>query len=111
MIKFFLRLLVVAAAVVVASYIVTGISVASFWTALFVALVLALLNTFVKPILSILTLPITILTLGLFGIVLNVLLFWLASWLVAGFVVVGLMAHIWGALITTVARLIAQKIF
>lgn len=111
MLKFLLRLLLVAASVILASYIVPGITVATFWTALFVAFVLAILNTFVKPILTILTLPVTIITLGLFGIVLNIFLFWLASYLVAGFTVVGAMAFIWGALITTVARFIAQKIF
>ncbi len=65
-----------AVALLIVAYILPGITVASFGSALIAALVLGLLNTLVKPVLVILTLPITIVTLGLFLLVLNALLFW-----------------------------------
>src|SRR3546814_1642326 len=68
-----------AVALLVVAYILPGITVASFGSALIAALVLGLLNTLVKPILILLTLPITIVTLGLFLLVLNALVFWFAG--------------------------------
>ena len=70
--------------------------------ALIAAVVLGLLNTLVKPILAILTLPITILTLGLFYLVLNGFMFWLASAFLPGFQVDGVVAAILGALLYSV---------
>ncbi|GAA4421370.1 phage holin family protein [Nibrella viscosa] len=87
-----LRLLVSAVAVLIAAYIIPGVSVDSFITALIVAVVLGLLNAIVKPILVILTIPITILTLGLFYLVINVLMVYLAAALVSGFAVSGFIA-------------------
>lgn len=68
-------------------YLLSAVSIASFGTALIVALVLGLLNVFIRPVLVILTLPINLLTLGLFTLVINGLLFWITSKLVDGFVV------------------------
>lgn len=79
------RLLFNTIAALVASYLLSGVHINSVTTALVVAIVLALLNTFIKPILVILTIPITIVTLGLFLIVINVLIIkWTAS-IVDGF--------------------------
>ena len=83
--NFLIKTLVIAAAVVLSSYFLPGVSVKRFTTALLVALVLSLLNYFVKPILVLLTLPITIITLGLFLFVLNALIILLAGKLVDGF--------------------------
>lgn len=66
-------------------YLVSGITVRNFWTALLVALVFGILNALVKPILVILTLPVTIITLGLFVFVLNAALLWFTSTIVKGF--------------------------
>ena len=77
--------LINAVALIAVSYLLKSVTVASFGTALMVALVIGLLNILIKPILFILTLPVTILTLGLFTFVLNGLMFWLASRLVDGF--------------------------
>lgn len=68
-----------AVALLVVAYVLPGIFVASFWSALLAALVLGLLNALVKPILILLTLPITVITLGLFLLVLNALVFWFAG--------------------------------
>ena len=84
------------------TYIMPSIHVTGFVAALIAALVIGLLNTLVKPILAILTLPITILTLGLFYLVLNGLMFWLASAFLPGFQVDGVLAAILGALLYSV---------
>jgi putative membrane protein len=66
-------------------YVVNAVQMKSFTTALLVAVVLGLLNTIIRPLLVILTLPVTILTLGLFILVINGLTFWLAAYFVPGF--------------------------
>lgn len=77
--------IVMTLAILVVSYILPGISVSGFWTALLVALVLGILNAFVKPILVFLTFPINILTLGLFVFVINAILVMLAAAVIPGF--------------------------
>ena len=79
------KTLIIAAAVLLASYVLPGVAVNRFTTAVLVALVLSLLNFFVKPLLILLTLPITLLTLGLFLFIVNALIILLASKLVSGF--------------------------
>lgn len=86
---FIIRLLVTAVAVIIAAYLLPGVSVDGFGAAIIVAIVLGLLNAFVKPVLAVLTLPITILTLGIFYLVLNVLMVYLADAVVGGFHVSG----------------------
>ena len=93
--NFLIQTLITAAAVVLASYILPGVAVKEFSTALIVALVLSVLNFFVKPILVLLTLPITIITLGLFLFIVNALIIVLAGKLVSGFRV----DSIWWALL------------
>jgi len=87
--KFFAKTVATALAVLFAAYVLKGVSVDSTLTALLVALVLGLLNSFIKPILIILTIPITIVTLGLFLLVINIIIVkWVAE-IVPGFVVSG----------------------
>ncbi|OVZ55441.1 hypothetical protein CDO44_24855 [Pigmentiphaga sp. NML080357] len=88
-----------AVALLVVAYLLPGITVASFGSALIAALVLGLLNSLVKPVLVLLTLPITIVTLGLFLIVLNALLFWFAGSILKGFQVNGFWWAVIGALL------------
>lgn len=80
-----INLLISGLAVFITAYLLPGSHVDSFFTALIVALVLGIANAVIKPILFILTLPITVLTLGLFTLVINALMIELASWLVKGF--------------------------
>jgi len=87
--NFLVRLLLSALAVIIAAYILPGVQVVSFWSALLVALVLSLLNITIKPLLIIFTIPITLLTLGLFLLVINALIILLADAIIAGFVVDG----------------------
>ena len=88
-----------AVALLVVAYILPGITVASFGSALIAALVLGLLNTLVKPLLIVLTLPITIVTLGLFLLVLNALVFWFAGSILKGFQVEGFRWAVIGAIV------------
>ncbi len=97
-----IHLLITALAILAVSQFVKGIHVDTFVTALIVSLVLGVINLLLRPILSLLTLPINILTLGLFGLVVNGLLFWFVSSFIAGFRVDNLLAAIFGALIVSV---------
>jgi putative membrane protein len=91
-----------AVALLVVAYLLPGIAVASFGSALIAALVLGLLNMLVKPVLILLTLPITIVTLGLFLIVLNALLFWFAGSILKGFQVNGFWWAVIGAILYSI---------
>lgn len=91
-----------AIALIAVPYLLPAIKVANFSTALVAALVLGLVNAVIRPILVILTLPVTLLTLGLFIFVINGLLFWLVGSFVQGFVVHSLGTAILGALIYSV---------
>lgn len=91
-----------AVALLVVAYLLPGIAVASFGSALIAALVLGLLNMLVKPVLVLLTLPITIVTLGLFLIILNALLFWFAGSILKGFQVNGFWWAVIGAILYSI---------
>ena len=88
-----------AVALLVVAYVLPGIVVASFGSALLAALVLGLINSLVKPVLILLTLPITIVTLGLFLLVLNALMFWMAGSILKGFQVNGFWWAVGGAIL------------
>ena len=91
--------LLAALAIMATAYLLPGVSLSGFVPALVTALVLGLVNAFIKPVLLLLTLPINILTLGLFTLVINALMFWMVSGLVEGFVVPDFWTAFWGALI------------
>lgn len=84
-----MRFVLSAGALMLWSQVLPGVQVDSFVAALLAVLALSLVNTLVRPVLLLLTLPLTVLTLGLFLIVLNVLMIWLAAWLTPGFDIVG----------------------
>ena len=92
------------------SYFIPGITVASFYTAIIVALVLGLLNMFVKPLLVILTLPITLLTLGLFMFVINAGLFLFAASFVEGFEVTGFITALIGSFLVSVVSALGNSL-
>lgn len=95
-----IRILLTALALVVVAHVVPGITVVDFWpTAVIAAVIFGVLNVFVKPILVLVTIPVTVLTLGLFYFILNGFIFlWTAS-IVDGFVVNGFGSAFWGALV------------
>ena len=96
--RFILKIIISAISVVITAYILPGVHVEDLFTSLVVAVVLALLNGFVRPILIILTIPVTVITLGLFLLVINALMIMLAGNIVPGFVVEGF----WWALLFSV---------
>lgn len=101
---------IAAASIVLAAYLVPGIHVASFYSAFVVALVLGVLSITIKPVVKLITLPLTLLTLGLFSLVVNALFFWLAGSVVKGFYVSGFGAAFIGAIIVSVVNYIGDKI-
>jgi putative membrane protein len=109
-----MRLLLVwlinAVALLAVPYILPSISVDSFMTALVAALVLGLVNTVIRPILVILTLPVTIVTLGLFILVINGLLFWFVGSYVSGFHVAGFWSGVFGAIVYSVVSWLLSAI-
>lgn len=104
--KFLLRMLLSALAVVILSKILPGVGVDSYLTAIIVAVVLSLLNFLVKPLLVILTLPITIITLGIFLLFINAIIIMLADYFITGFSV----QNIWWALLFSLLLSLLQSI-
>lgn len=102
----FIRLLINALAVFIIAHLLGGVNVDGYIGAIIVALVLAILNLFVKPILIIFTLPVTILSLGLFLLVINALIILLADKLIDGFTV----SSFWTALLFSILLSILQSI-
>lgn len=103
--KFVLRMLLTAAAVLLIANFLSGVHVESYSVAIIVALILGFLFAFLKPVLVILTLPITIVTLGLFLLVINTLLILLADKLVSGFSIDGF----WIAMLFSILLSVAQS--
>ena len=91
-----------AVALIAVAYLMPSITVSSFWTALVAALVLGLVNAIIRPVLILLTLPASVLTLGLFILVLNGLLFWFVGSFVEGFAVGGFWAGFFGAILFSI---------
>ena len=108
MIYLLARWAVNAAALLLVAYLYPGVSVESFFAALIAALVLGLVNAVIRPILIILTLPATLLTLGLFIFVINALLFWFVAEIVQGFRVTGFGAALLGSILYSVITLISS---
>jgi putative membrane protein len=97
--KTLLRWLLLAAALLLVAHLYPGVTVTSFGSAMLAALVLGLLNALLRPILVLLTLPVTVLTLGLFLFVINALMFYFAAQLLSGLAVAGFFAALIGSLI------------
>jgi putative membrane protein len=106
---FLIRMLITAVGLAVAAWIVPGISVSGPGTLLLAAVLMGLVNAFVRPFAVVLTLPLTILTLGLFLLVVNAAMFGLVAWLLEGFVVSGFFAALFGWLIVSFVSWLASS--
>ena len=104
--KIIVRWLLLAAALLLVAHLYPGVVVGSFGSAMIAALVLGLLNTLLRPILVLLTLPVTLLTLGLFLFVINALMFYFAASMLNGFHVAGFGAALIGSLIYSLAGVV-----
>jgi putative membrane protein len=100
--KLITRWLLLAAALIFVTYMYDGVTLNGYQAALIAAFVIGLLNIFVKPLLVILTLPVTVITVGLFLFVINALMFWAAASVLDGFNVTGFKAALIGSLIYSV---------
>jgi len=101
-----LRWIINALLLMLVPYLVPGVTIANFYTALIAALALALVNAVIRPFIVLLTLPVNILTLGLFTLIINAVLFWFVSSAVKGFAVTGFWPAFWAALIFSVLSVI-----
>jgi len=104
-----LRWLILTLAIMSAAYLFSGIHVNGFGSALFAALVLGILNAFFRPILLILTLPINVLSLGLFTFVINAVLLLMTSGIIGGLVVDGFGSALFGSLIISLVSLLLSS--
>ncbi|GGZ31931.1 hypothetical protein GCM10007049_26630 [Echinicola pacifica] len=102
-----IQLIIAGLAVIITGYLLPGVHVEDFWVAVIIAAVLSLLNFTVKPILIFLTIPITVVTLGLFLLVINALIIMLAAAIIPGFVVDGF----WWALLFSLILSIINALF
>ena len=103
-----INLILGAVAVLISAYVLPGVHVDGFFTALVAAVLLSVVNTFIKPLIVILTLPINILTLGLFSLVINALMVMIVSAIVPGFEVDGLL---WAFIFSVVLSLVSAVIY
>ncbi len=111
MFGFFLTTLITALSLLVVDLAVPGVTIATFPAALIAGVSIGVVNGSVKPVLSFLALPINFLTLGAFSLVVNGVCFWLASLLVPGFAVHGLLAMILGPVVLSVATTFLNNYF
>jgi len=107
--KLILKWLLSAAALLLVAYVYPGVQVQSFTAALLAAFIIGLLNTIVRPALVLLTLPVTVVTLGLFLFVINALMFWAAASILDGFQVRGFTAALIGSLIYSVIGVVIES--
>ncbi|MBE9045248.1 phage holin family protein [Pleurocapsales cyanobacterium LEGE 10410] len=111
MLQFLLTWLATAISLIITAFIVPGFAIVSFSSALFGAAVLGLVNAIVKPILVLLTLPLTILTLGLFLLVVNAIALGLVGYLTPGLTVAGFFPAVLGSIVLTVVSSLIHQLF
>jgi putative membrane protein len=105
---FVLRVLVVALGLWLASVLVTGIEVSGAWTLIGAALLLGLVNAVIRPLAILLTLPMTVITLGLFLLVINAAMLALVAWVFDGFTISGLWPAVFGAIVVSLTGWLAS---
>lgn len=106
-----IRWIITIIAIILSAYLIPGVSVEGFWSAFWVSIFIGLINITLKPILIILTLPINIVTLGLFTFIINGVLILLASSVIQGFSVAGLMPAIIFSIVLAFMNWILNKVF
>ena len=109
MIKLLVKWLLSAAALLFVAYVYSGVEVKTFTAAMIAAFVIGLLNTVVRPILVLLTFPVTVVTLGLFLFVINALMFWAAAGVLDGFHVRDFVAALIGSLIYSLLGMVIES--
>jgi putative membrane protein len=111
MLSFLARWVITALSLMITAYVVPGIEVKSFGVALIAAVILGLVNAIVRPLLILLTLPLTILTLGLFIFVINAISFYLAAYFISGFEIKSFFAALIGSIVISIVSGILNHFF
>ena len=111
MLGYFVTILATALGLLVVDILVPGVNIANFPAAIVAAIVIGLVNAFIRPVLQVLSLPLTFITLGLFSFILNGILLWLASIIVPGFTVSGLVAFIFAPIVLSFSSTFLNKYF
>ncbi len=106
MIKFIIRVLVMAGVILGLAHVLPGLDVPNFPDALLFALIVAVMNAIIVPILIVITFPITVMTIGLFALLINVFVFWVASLISYGIHITDFWGAFWGGILTLLASLI-----
>lgn len=109
--RIILHWIILSVAVWVTTQLISGVTVDPIWVALIVGACLTLFNMFLRPIISILTLPINVLTLGFFSLLVNGIVFWYLGTIVRGFSVTAFSAAFIGALLVTIINWVITKLF
>jgi len=110
MLNFFLRWIAYAFAIIFIAWLIPGISVEGFWSAALACVIIAIINTFIKPLVQFISLPINFLTLGLFSFVINALLFMLAGAITPGLEVDGFLSALLGSILLALISLGIDRI-
>ena len=108
--KFLVRLVINILTLMIVASLLPGVVVADWWAALVAAVVIGVINTFLKPIILLLTLPLSIVTLGLFALLVNVLLLMLAAYLVPGFTIDGLLTALLASILISLVSSFLGKL-
>lgn len=109
MLSLLIRWVLFACALLFTAWVVPGISFASYMAAFWATLVMGLINIFIRPILLVLTLPLNLLTLGLFTFIINALMFLLVAKLVVGFTVTGFLAALLGSIVLSILSMLINR--
>ncbi len=110
MIKILIKWVVLALVVMLTAFLIPGIEVTNFLAALIATAVIVLCNIFIKPVVQFLTLPINLMTLGLFTLVINAVLFWFTGYVVDGFNVDGFLSALFGSIILSIMSVGIAKV-
>lgn len=108
---FLTRLLINALALIVTAAIIPGLYLGGLFTAIIAALIWGIVNTLIRPILSFFTIPLQILSLGIFTLVINALMLSLTAFLVPGFQILSFSAAFWGAIILSLISMVLTRLF
>jgi putative membrane protein len=109
--KILLKWLIMAVSILIAAKLIAGIEVSGVWAALWLAVFLAVINIVIRPILILITLPINVLTLGLFTFVINALLVWLSSTIIKGFEVAGFLPALFFSVVLSIVSYLLNVLF
>ena len=109
-VKMIIKWVFFALSLMLTAWLIPGISVSGIWAAMLACVIIAIINIFIKPVLLLLTLPVNLVTIGLFTLVINALLFMLAGWIAPGLEVDGFLSALFGSAVFSVLSLIVSKL-